>query len=452
MLFGVNDVAERVGGAPARVEGRLTRAVVWLVGSWRAMWLVLIVPVGFILTGIIVYVLHGKMGVDSAVYRSGGVAILTGEPLYEGMTLGAEPWWAQLPFTYPPTGALLFVPLTLLPTVVAWGVLGAISVLSMTVVVRVVLDKVPYRPSWLNPQKATVWASFLGLALEPVWRTLFLGQINIILMIMVVVDVLVLATADGRAGKWAGVLVGVAGAVKLTPLVFVAYLVIMGKRSAAVRAVGTFVVLQALMFLISAKDAWHFWTITVVGDPMRIGPVFWDGNQSLTGLVSRLTNNDPSSSKIAILIGVALAIPAFLLVRRFYRHGKAVAALMVTAFFGLLFSPISWTHHFVWVVPLLVMLLARMPDPLPAGFWKVTRTAVTPIVVFVVFASGVLLWTRNGWNKELIWHWWEFIPGDAYMIVPVGAGVAIAIRVLRRRLRARAEAAEQAKEPAGTRR
>jgi alpha-1,2-mannosyltransferase len=205
------------------------------------------------------------------------------------------------------------------------------------------------------------------------------------------------------------------------------------------------------MFLISARDAWHFWTITVVGDPMRIGPVFWDGNQSLTGLVSRLTNNDPSSSKIAILIGVVIAIPAVLLVHRFYRHGKAVAALMVTTFFGLLFSPISWTHHYVWVAPLLAMLVARMPDPLPDGFWKVVRAAVTPIVVFVVFASGVLLWTRNGWTKELSWHWWEFIPGDAYMIVPVGAGIAIMIRVLRRRMRARTEAAERPREPAGTR-
>src|SRR5439155_19960650 len=120
---------------------------------------------------------------------------------------------------------------------------------------------------------------------------------------------------------------------------------IMGHRAAAVRAVVTFIGLQALMFVISARDAWHFWTITVVGDPMRIGPVFWDGNQSLTGLISRITLNDSSSTKIALTIGAAMAIPALLLVRRFHRHNKAVAALMVSAFFGLMFSPISCTHH-----------------------------------------------------------------------------------------------------------
>jgi alpha-1,2-mannosyltransferase len=450
LLFDVSIVGERNGGAPVRAaEGRVTQAVVWFVGSWRAMWVVLAVPIAFILTGIIVYLLHTKMGVDSAVYRSGGVAILTGEPLYEGMKLGAEPVWAELPFTYPPTAALMFVPLTFLPTVVAWGVLTAISVLAMSVVIRIILEKVPNRPSWLVPTKATVWFSILMLGIEPVWRTLFLGQINIILMLLIVVDVLVISAARGRVGKWGGVLIGVAAAVKLTPLIFVAHLLLTGQRTSAVRAIATFLGLQALMFAISARDAWHYWTITVVGDPMRIGPVYWDGNQSLNGLINRITINDPSSTKIALMIGAVVAIPAMLLVRRFYRHDKAVAALMVSAFFGLLFSPVSWTHHYVWVVPLLIMLIARMPDPLPQGFWRVARTAVAPISVFAVFVSCVLLIMRNGWGKELLWRWWEFIPGSAYMIVPVGAGIAIGIRVLRRRLRARTEPAEEPRVPAG---
>jgi alpha-1,2-mannosyltransferase len=448
LLFGVSDGAERDGGAPVRADGRLTRGVVWLVGSWRAMWVVLAVPLAFILTGIIVYFVHGRMGVDSAVYRSGGVAILTGEPLYEGMQLGAEPWWALLPFTYPPTAALMFVPLSFLPTVVAWGVLSAASVLSMSVVVRIILDKVPNRPSWLVPTKATMWFSILMLGMEPVWRTLFLGQINLILMFVIVVDVLVITTAAGRLGKWGGILVGVAGAVKLTPLIFVAYLLLMGHRSAAVRAIAAFFALQGLMFLISARDAWHFWTVTVVGDPMRIGPVYWASNQSLTGLIYRITIVNPSSTKIAMAIGVVVAIPAALLVRRFYRHDKAVAALLVSAFFGLMFSPVSWSHHYVWVVPLLVMLVARMPDPLPQGFWRIVRAGIAPLLVFLVYASCILLIMRNGFGKELKWYWWEFIPGSAYMIVPVGAGIAIGIRVLRRRLRDRAEAPPP-KVPAG---
>lgn len=427
----------------------MTQAVVWLVGSWRAMWVILAVPLAFILTAIIVYVVHGRMGVDSAVYRAGGVALLTGEPLYDSMTLGAEPWWAQLPFTYAPSAALFFVPLAFLPTVLAWGVLTAVSVLAMSVVIRIILDKVPNRPSWLVPTKATMWFSILLLTIEPVWRTLFLGQINLLLLLMVVLDVLVITGAGGRLGKWGGVLIGIAAAVKLIPLIFVAHLLLTGRRAAAVRAFATFAGLQGLMFLITARDTWHFWTITAFGDPMRIGPVYWNGNQSLTGLLSRITLADPSSAKIAILVGAVLAIPAALLVRRFHRHNMAVAALMVSAFFGLMVSPISWTHHYVWVVPLLVMLVARMPDPLPQGIKRIARAGIAPLLVFLVFVSCVLLIMRGGWGKELLWHWWEFIPGSAYMIVPVGAGIAIGIRVLRRRRKARAQSAAEPRIPAG---
>ncbi|ALG13628.1 hypothetical protein AOZ06_48285 [Kibdelosporangium phytohabitans] len=446
----MSDGDERSGGAPVRAAGRVTALVEWFVGSWRAMWVVLAVPAGFLITGIVVWLAHGRMGVDSAVYRAGGIALLTGEPLYDKMTLLAEPWWAQLPFTYAPPGALFFVPLAPFPTTVAWGLLSVVSVLSMSLVIRITLDKVTNRPSWLSPTKATVWFSVLMLGMEPVWRSLFLGQINLILMVIVVVDVLVIADAGGRVGKWAGVLVGIAAAIKLTPLIFVAHLVLVGKRTAAIRAFATFAGLQGLMFLISAHDAWKYWTVTIVGDPMRIGPVFWNGNQSLNGLINRITVLDPNSTKIALAIGALLAIPAMLLVRRFHRHNRAVTALLVSAFFGLLFSPVTWTHHYVWVVPLLVMLIARMPDPLPQGFWRVTRAAVAPLAVFAVFVSCVLLWMRGGHSKELLWHWWEFIPGSAYMIVPVGAGIAIAIRVWRRRMRARAEAGDdQPRVPAG---
>ncbi|MCE7006028.1 glycosyltransferase 87 family protein [Kibdelosporangium philippinense] len=448
----MSDVDERRGGAPARATGRVTAAVEWFVGSWRAMWIVLAVPTAFLITGIVVWIAHGKMGVDSAVYRAGGIALLTGEPLYDKMTLLAEPWWAQLPFTYAPSAALFFVPLALVPVTVAWGLLSFISVLSMSVVIRVTLDKLPRLPSWLDPRKATVWFSVLMIGMEPVWRTLFLGQINLILMVIVVLDVLVISSSGNpKIARWGGILVGIAFAIKLTPLIFVAHMVLVGQRASAVRAFATFLALQALMFAISASDTIKYWTVTIVGDPGRIGPVYWNGNQSLTGLVNRITLLDPSSTKIAIMIGAVLAIPAMLLVRRFHRHGRAVTALLVSAFFGLLFSPITWTHHYVWVVPLLLMLIARMPDPLPHGFWRVTRAAVAPLTVFAVFVSCVLLWMRGGHGKELLWHWWEFIPGSAYMIVPVGAGIAIAIRVLRRRMRARSEPAdqEQPKVPAG---
>ena len=389
------------------------------------------VPAGVLLAGIVSWLIDWRLGVDSAVYRSGAIALLTGEPLYDNDFLSSEPPWARLPFTYPPTGALLFVPLALFATQVSWGVLGALSLLALALVVRTAIQVLPTRPTWLTPARTTVLVTVLALGIEPVWRTLFLGQINLILMALVVVDVLVL----GRSRYFGGVLVGVAAAVKLTPLVFVPHLWFTGRRMDAVRAVVTFAVLQLVIFAIIPHDVRKFLTVT---DPERTGPTFWAGNQGLNGLVQRLSDLSPSSNEIAIGIGVVLAIPAFVIARRFHRAGQPLPALLVTAFFGLLFSPVSWSHHWVWVVPLLVYLLSRLPDQLPHGWARVKALSGVGSIV-LVFASCVLLIMRTsdpnrpaGEKPELEWTPPEVVLGSAYLLVPLVAGVLVLTRMRRR--------------------
>jgi alpha-1,2-mannosyltransferase len=385
------------------------------------------VPAVVLAVGVVSWVIDWRLGVDSAVYRSGAVALLTGEPLYDNMFLSAEPPWARLPFTYPPTGALLFVPLALFPTQVSWGVLGALSMLALAAVVRVAIQNVPARPTWMRPAQTTIVVATLALGLEPVWRTLFLGQINLILMAMVVVDVLVL----GRSRYFGGVLIGVAAAVKLTPLVFVPHLWFTGRRMDAVRAVVTFALLQLIIFAIIPHDVRKFLTVT---DPERTGPTFWAGNQGLNGLVQRLSDLSPHSNVIAAGIGVVLAILAFYIARRFHKAGQPLPALLVTAFFGLLFSPVSWSHHWVWVVPLLVYLLSRLPDVLPRGWARVKALSGVGAVT-LVFASCVLLIMRTsdpnrpaGEKPELEWTPPEVILGSAYLLVPLVAGVLVLAR------------------------
>lgn len=319
----------------------------WLAHSMRRLFAskpatlaLFAVPAGVLVAGIVGWAIDWRLGVDSAVYRSGAVALLTGEPLYDNDVLAAEPPWARLPFTYPPTGALLFVPLALFATQISWGVLAAISVLALALVVRVAVQAVPDRPGWLTPARTTLLVTILALGLEPVWRTLFLGQINLILMALVVTDVLVLGTVAGRARYLGGVLVGVAAAVKLTPLIFVPHLWLIGRRADAVRALATFALLQGLLFAIIPHDFARFWTVAVT-DPARTGPTFWAGNQSLNGLVLRLSDLAPWALAAAIGIGAVLAVPALYLARRFHLGGRGLPALLVTAFFGLLLSPVS---------------------------------------------------------------------------------------------------------------
>lgn len=415
----------------------------------RSMALLAAVPALALLAGVVGWILDWRLGVDSAVYRAGALTMLSGEPLYDTTTLGPEPWWALLPFTYPPTAALLFVPLAPLPIQVAWGVLAACSIVAMALVVRISIAWLPSSPLatrwWASPARATLLFSVGLLLIEPVWRTVFLGQINLILMALIVVDVLILSARPNRYG---GVLVGVAAAVKLTPLIFVPHLLFTGRWREAVRALATFAALQGLMFVLIPYDAARFWG-HAVSDPGRTGPLHWAGNQSLNGLVSRLSDLAPWSLTAALAIGALLAGPAVWLMLRFHRRGQALPALLVTAFYGLLISPVSWSHHWVWAVPLIVLLVSRLPQTSPATAWKRWMGAGAIVVVFL---SCVLLALPNGRNFELHWHIGQYLLGSAYLLVPLVLAAVLAVRWTRRTMAPRSpqeEPRQRVAEPAG---
>jgi alpha-1,2-mannosyltransferase len=133
---------------------------------------------------------------------------------------------------------------------------------------------------------------------------------------------------------------------------------------------------------------------------------------------------------VALGIGALLAIPCAFLVRRL--RDRPVPAMLVTAFLGLLVSPVSWSHHWVWVVPLVVFLLSRLPEPLPDGRARVRALAGIG-AVGLVFVSCVLLIMRNGKALELDWTPLEFVIGSAYLLVPVVAAGFVLVRMGRLR-------------------
>ncbi|HKS46071.1 MAG TPA: glycosyltransferase 87 family protein [Amycolatopsis sp.] len=385
------------------------------------------VPVGLLVlvvlaVGVLGWLAGWRLGADSAVYRAGALTFLHGDPLYDPQRLGALPSWVALPFTYPPAAALLFVPLAAMPAGLVWGAVSAASVLSLAVVIRVCA-----RPRALAVTGLTVCA----LALEPVWKTLFLGQINLILLALVIVDVLVLGGSHGTDGvarsasvaggggrRVGGLLTGVAAAVKLTPLIFVAHLFVTGRARDGFRALGTFFALQALMFTLAPSDAIRYWTEAAF-DPKRVGGVHWIFNQSLNGWVSRATEDAPWAMAVALLIGAALAVPAVWLVRRLHRRGETLAALLVTAFLGLLVSPVSWSHHWVWAVPLIALLAVR-------GWW------LWAAAVAALFVSCVVMLVPNGGATEFGWGPGRSVLGNAYVLAAALGILGMTARELRR--------------------
>jgi alpha-1,2-mannosyltransferase len=203
-------------------------------------------------------------------------------------------------------------------------------------------------------------------------------------------------------------------------LIFVAHLFLTGRRRDGLRALGTFFALQGLMFLLMPRDAVRYWTEAAL-DPNRIGGVHWIFNQSLNGLLNRATREASWSTSVALLIAALLAIPAMWLVWRLHRRGENLAALLVTAFLGLLASPVSWSHHWVWAVPLILLLVAK-------------GHRIRAVVVAVFFASCVVMLVPNGGDTEFGWGLGWGVLGNAYVLAAALGILGLAARELRLRL------------------
>ncbi len=279
--------------------------------------------------------------VDLEVYVRGAQAIVTRAPLYASQT-------GVLPFTYSPFAALVFTPLLFMGSTGArWGLtLGSLASY------LVVIGTFGWRLRL--PRTHLVLVALAGMALEPFVRTMLLGQVNLYLMAAVVVDCLVIRSSHR------GWLVGMAAGIKVVPGVFVLYFVLQRDWRSAVRAGCGFLLTVVCGVIAAPRDSLRFWGGGLFGIS-HWGPVaVVDGkNQSLIGQLARISHN-PSPLTVTMLVlcvsGLALGIAA---AHRQLRIGDDVAALTAVAIGGLLASPLSWTHHWVWGVPAIMVLVSR---------------------------------------------------------------------------------------------
>lgn len=377
------------------------------------------VPAVFLGYGLAGWSRGWALGVDSSVYRAGGVLFLHGHSPYDVRGLG----YLHLSFTYPPAAALLFAPLAVLPAQLAWAVMASASVLALALVIRVAIAAVPY---WRFPAvRSTLLLTVAMLCLVPVWRTIGLGQVNVLLMAMVAVDVL---AVTARGSRWGGLLVGVAAAVKLVPLIFIPHLFLTGKRAAAARALAVFAGLQGLTLAIAPRDS-GYWT-SYVFQTGRIGPAQQPYNQSLDGLVTRVTGAAPWSPYAAWAIGAALVVPALMLVLSYHRRGQDVSALCVTACFGLLLAPVSWLPCWVWIAPAVVALSSWLQATWPgagqrrAASWERWAAAAAVIAVIAVFTSTYSVPISQQRHRTL-GSFWFFVLSNPYVLTTIAVALVL---------------------------
>ena len=288
---------------------------------------------------------HGANFVDLHVYVGGAAMLDHPGTLYDYVYADQTPDF-PLPFTYPPFAAIVFYPLHFLPfgfLSLAWQ-LGIVAALYG--VVRVSQRLLPDEG---DRRTAMLWSA-VGIWVEPVRSTFDYGQINVFLVLAVLYAV--------YSTRWwlSGLLVGLAAGVKLTPAVSGLYFLGARRWAAAVFSAMVFFGTVAVSELVVGDQTRYYFT-ELLGDARRVGPIGTSFNQSWRGGISRILGHDAGYGPL-VIAGIAVtAVLALLAWRAVGGAADRLGAIVIVQLFGLLLSPISWTHHWVWLIPLMIWLL-----------------------------------------------------------------------------------------------
>jgi alpha-1,2-mannosyltransferase len=364
---------------------------------------------------------------DLRIYRSAVVWWLDGNDLYSYVNESGK-----YGFTYPPFAALVMMPMAFVPLGVAATLSSVATAAAITLTTWWLVAPVAARHGWPR-WYAVALAVPIVSALEPIRETMGFGQVNMLLVALVFLDIVALR----RGWAWAGAGIGLATAVKLTPALFVLYLVLTGRWRQAGVAVATFLAVTAAAAAVDPDTSWEFWTHTL-WQTSRVGRLEFVSNQSLLGLLARLADPAPPDRVLWLVLGCAVLGVALWRAVLAYRQGDELVGITLTGVGACLLSPISWTHHLYWVVPAAVVLLdvaagRRLHGSAPV--WLRTRprtvaraSAAAAAIVVLAFAFSAV-WPfdeRQGHHHD--GGVLGLIGGNTYALILLALVVALPIR------------------------
>ena len=392
------------------MEKRKIRGIPWILGV-----LAVIIPATYYLTAHVKgpQPLNLDYRFDTAIYMLGGMRVNAGQPLYATYIyeVGPAPW--PLPFTYPPFAGALFSMISPIRfprvTTVTWGIGIFLSI--MAVIMMVLRDRLGKLTAlaWIIGFLVTV-ASF---ALHPVEATVYFGQVNTFLMLLVCMDFL------PSKRRWNGVGVGLAAGIKLTPALFGLIFLVQKRWKSALASFGVFLgtVVIGHLYVVDSKDFWTKW----IFDPTRVGVHESFDAQDINSVLIRVfhINGGPVWYTLE---AVTLAIAALAVVIA-VRKDDIPAAVVLTGIAACLISPFSWNHHWVWTAPLLVMIFVEVNRRVKSDRWAGPVSILVTLLCALPWISMTVSWHFNYRTLD--------VKGAPYALLFTGAGfIALVVYVV----------------------
>ncbi len=323
---------------------------------------------------------------DFRIYMWGGHAVLDDDRLYLALAYGH---W----FTYSPFAAIVFVPIAALPLAAARVGWDLVSVVALGYSCVIIIKLAGYRPSRLMVAGLVAAA----MALDPVYETLFLGQINLILLALILTDIWRVSR-----GRDAGVGVGIAAAIKLTPAIFIVFFLLARRTKAAFIAAGTFILCGLIGFAVAPRASTLYW-LHLSHDTNRVGAPYIS-NQSPYGTAIRIAEGQGHIGAWWIIIPLAFAVIGLTAAALLARRQDWLGATAVTGTTGLLVSPISWAHHWVWILPALVLLVR-------------SGHRIAAAAGYLLFALAPFWFTpHSGGPREYGFHWLLTLVANCFLV------------------------------------
>ncbi|WP_307786729.1 glycosyltransferase family 87 protein [Rhodococcus sp. KRD197] len=343
--------------------------------------------------------------IDLAVFQDAGAAYLDRMPLYSA----DFPTRSGLRFIYAPIAAVLFAPMTLLGMVSLQIVWSAINIVLVWWVLASVLRKLQVT----RPAMVALAALGVALLLEPVRSNFAFGQINIVLMALVVAD-----CTGAIPQRLRGVGMAVAASIKITPAAFGLFFLVRRDFASIARAAAAVGIIAAIGFWLLPGASLYFW-LTEFFATERGGGHSFVRNQALTGILARLGADDLLKDVLWLAAAIVIVCAAAWSARRFVRSGESMVAFAIVALASLLAAPFAVSHH--WVYSVLLVPLAIAPQ------YRSWRPMLVPaIAVFIAGPHYVLdgIDADSGWFEVT----WRQLVGNGQALVGVALLVAAVLQ------------------------